>query len=241
MQILLFLAFTACIASCIGIISGFGVGTIMTPLVLLILPLSQTLFLVGIIHLMNSIGKVVLFKNYIVWDLVFKSGIPAIITSFIGALLVGYMPNIMIKVLGIFFIIYSFFIVYKPTFYIPPTNSFKLLGGSVYGFLAGISGIRGAVGAMFFSALNLRKESYLGTVGVIGCAVDMIRLPMYWYYGVHVDYDFMSKIGITLISAFIGIYMGKYLTDKISQRHFRYVIALFLLLMGLRLLILPSM
>ncbi len=76
-------------ASIIGTISGFGIGTVMTPVLLTFLPYQQTLFFVGIIHWVNSIWKMVLFRQGISWRLFFLFGIPGVIASMIGALVSG--------------------------------------------------------------------------------------------------------------------------------------------------------
>jgi uncharacterized protein len=225
------------IASMIGTISGFGIGTLMTPVLLFFLPYQQTLFLVGSIHWVNSIWKIILFKKGISWHLFFLFGIPGVIASVIGALLseTGY---ILLPLLGIFLISYSFFIFFKPNFYIPQTNASLIIGGGITGLFAGIFGIRGAIRSMVLSAFNLPKEIYLGTTGAISLLVDTARLYVYWHHGATLALSYFMIL-ILIALSFMGAYIGRIIVDYIPQQTFRIVVVIFLLLMGIRLIIMP--
>ncbi|MDD2341139.1 MAG: sulfite exporter TauE/SafE family protein, partial [Methanosarcina sp.] len=56
-----YIALLTLLASLIGTLAGFGISTIMVPVLLIVLPLPQTLLLVGIIHWFNDIWKLLLF------------------------------------------------------------------------------------------------------------------------------------------------------------------------------------
>ncbi len=51
------------IAAIIGTTTGFGISTIMLPVLALFMPLPQALLLAGIVHLFGSLWKVVLFRE----------------------------------------------------------------------------------------------------------------------------------------------------------------------------------
>ncbi len=57
------------LAGILGTITGFGISTVMVPVVLLFLPLPETLLLVGIIHWFGDIWKMYFFKKGIDWEL----------------------------------------------------------------------------------------------------------------------------------------------------------------------------
>ncbi len=67
------------LASGIGALTGFGTSTIMVPILLFFLPLTQTLLLVGIIHWFGDIWKILLFREGLQWKLIFTFGITKII------------------------------------------------------------------------------------------------------------------------------------------------------------------
>ena len=73
-----FLTLLTFLVSIIGTITGFGMSTIMVPVVLLFLPLPETLLFVGVIHWFGDLWKILLFKHGIHKKLLIYFGIPGI-------------------------------------------------------------------------------------------------------------------------------------------------------------------
>jgi len=234
------IGFVTLLASCIGTLSGFGLSTIMLPILLLFLPFTQVILLVSIIHWFHSGWNTLLFREGISWHLFAYFGIPGIVTSTFGARLVGGEPEHLLPFLGVFLIGYSFLLIFVPKFQLPYTRLIALMGGSLSGFFAGIFGMRGAVRSMFLSAFNLPKIVYLGTTGVIAFFVDSTRLFVYVLEGINIDPSLWWGLLLFVPASFVGSYIGRYLVYKISIQYFRKFVALFLLLVGLRLLFFSS-
>src|SRR4030042_5033544 len=85
------------LASNIGTFAGFGISTIMIPVLLLFFKLPETLLFVGILHLFDDIWKIVLFKKGIRWKLILSFGMPGIIASYIGASLILNISQIVLS------------------------------------------------------------------------------------------------------------------------------------------------
>src|SRR5512136_1799330 len=60
---IVYIALLTLAASIIGTLAGFGISTIMVPILLSIFSLPQTLLLTGIIHWFNDIWKMLLFRE----------------------------------------------------------------------------------------------------------------------------------------------------------------------------------
>ena len=76
------------VGSFIGTLTGFGTSTVMVPVLVLFYPLTQALLLVAIIHWFGDIWKMLLFRSGVRWRLVLLFGVPAIIATVVGGLLV---------------------------------------------------------------------------------------------------------------------------------------------------------
>jgi uncharacterized protein len=81
---IIYIALLTVIGSGIGAMTGFGIATIMTPMLLLFLPLPVTLLLVGIIHVSDRSGRYC-FVKVVRWWLILAFGAPGLLTSFIGS------------------------------------------------------------------------------------------------------------------------------------------------------------
>ncbi len=225
------------VASVIGTTTGFGLSTVMIPVVLLFYPLPQTLFFVGIIHLFGNIWKLVLFRRGLRWKLILTFGIPGIAASLLGALLAFEVrAGLLSRILAAFMIIYVIYLFSKPTFKIKQGTWSAVSGGALSGFLAGIFGMGGAVRGLFLSAFDLPKTVYIATAGTIALFIDTTRVTTYFLKGAQLESSILWGMLIFIPASFLGAKVAKLVVEKIPQRYFRTVIAVFLFLVALKLL-----
>ncbi len=229
------------IASSVGTLTGFGTSTLMVPVMLSFYPFEQTLLFVGIIHLFGNIWKLLLFRKGFRWRLILSFGIPGIATAYLGAILVKMMfdksPTVLLRILGAFLICYVIYLFLKSSFKVKPGLSTGVCGGALSGFLAGFFGMGGAVRGLFLTSFDLPKAVYIATAGAIALAIDTTRLTTYVINEVRLPHLLLWGLLIFVPASFLGAKIAKSIVDKIPQEHFRKVVAVFLLLMGIKLLI----
>jgi uncharacterized membrane protein YfcA len=229
------------IASGIGTMTGFGTSTIMVPIMLLFYPVPQTLFFVGIIHFFGNVWKLLLFRKGVMWRLILSFGVPGVAATFLGASLVFDVPAaVLSRILGSFLIIYVIYLFAKSSFKVKPNLIFGACGGALSGFFAGIFGIGGAVRGLFLTAFDLPKAVYIATAGSIALFIDATRLTTYFSKGARLPDMLLCGLPLFIPASFIGAAITKRIVDRIPQEHFRKIIAVFLLLMGIKLLLMPS-
>ncbi len=235
-----YIALLTMLASIIGTLAGFGISTIMVPVLLLVLPLPQTLLLVGIIHWFNDIWKMLLFREGIRWRLLLAFGIPGIFTSFIGSSLsLRISWEILSRALGMFLIAYVLFIINNQAFKLGQRLSVAASSGALTGFFAGMFGIGGEINAVALSAFNLEKAVYIATAGAIAFMIDSTRIATYIEGGIRLDPAILSGLLIFIPASLVGAMIGKKGVEKIPQERFRNVVAVFIFLFGLKLMLFP--
>lgn len=221
--------------------TGFGTSTIMVPIVLLFYPVPQALLFVGIIHWFGNIWKLILFKKGFQWRLILSFGVPGIAAAFFGASLVFNIPGMILsRILGTFLICYVIYLFVKSSFRIKPSLLTGVCGGSLSGFFAGVFGIGGAVRGLFLTAFDLPKEVYIATAGAIALIIDTTRLTTYFAKGARLPTLLLWGLLLFIPASFLGAKIAKRIVDKIPQEHFRKVVAVFLLLVGIKLILLPA-
>ena len=226
------------LAAIVGTISGFGVSTIMIPIMTLFYPLPVALLFVAIIHLCADIWKIIFFKKGANWKLIATFGIPGIIMSYCGASMTLAMPAVSLKkLLGLFLIIYVVYLFLKQKWQIPKTNISSIVGGSLSGFFAGIFGVGGAIRGAFLSAYQLPKETYIYTAGMIALFVDLSRMTKYITGGTTLDKNLTFLLLFLIPLSFFGAFVAKKIVNFIPQKLFRLVIAVFLACVGFKFLI----
>ena len=133
-----------------------------------------------------------------------------VIGAIIGALLQNQVEQKpLLIVIGIFLIILPILTVSeKWTGYkIPEAND--RIGGFGSGFMGGLSGHQGALRAMFLSRRLTNKMSFAATASVLALCVDLTRIPIYLYYRPDEILEHLQLTGMLVISAVIGVRVGK--------------------------------
>jgi uncharacterized membrane protein YfcA len=235
------ICFLVFVASIVGTITGFGLSTIMVPVLAMFYPFDQTLVFVGIIHWFSNLWKLILFRGGFRWRLIVTFGVPGIFASFVGAsLMFDISQRVLPRVLGMFIIVYVIYLLVRSSFKVMQNTTTAICGGALSGFFAGIFGIGGAVRGMFLSAFDLPKAVYIATAGAIALAIDTTRLTTYIVKGAQLEKPLLWVMPIFITASFLGAQSAKHIVEKIPQKYFRVVVAVFLMLAGLKLLIYPS-
>lgn len=221
-------------AGIIGTIAGFGSSTILLPLALFFLDFKTALILVAFFHMFGNLGRITFFRHGLDKKLILIFGVPSVILTISGALLVNYAPQDVLKlILGMLLIIFSIFSIVKPDFKFKPSNKNAVIGGSLSGFLAGLIGTGGVLRGTFLTAFNLKKNIYIATSAAIALAVDITRIPIYFGSG-FLDQQFYLYIPSLFIIAIAGSYTGKKIVDKIPQSSFRKFVLIMIAIISLK-------
>src|SRR3989338_2371706 len=117
------------LASAVGTVTGFGTSTIMIPILLFWYPLPQALLLVGIIHWVGDIWKMILFRKGATWNLLFLFGLPSVLAAYAGArLTLTTEPTLLLRILGAALVAYTFVLLFYSSWKLPKTNITAVAG-----------------------------------------------------------------------------------------------------------------
>ncbi len=233
--VVLFITF---VISTITLLTGFGVGTVLTPTFTLFYDVKTAVFLVAVVHLANNLFKYTLFAKYINKQIFFRFGLVSLLGAVLGSLLQGELQSRILKAfLGAFLLIVgvSEFLPQKFVWRLPKT--FDPIGGFFSGLLGGLIGNQGAIRSAYLLNYNLSKETFIATATSIAIVIDLSRIPIYIYHQAALFKLAAPSLLIVTAVAFAGTFMGKNLLGKISLERFRAIVAAFLVLMGLALLV----
>jgi uncharacterized membrane protein YfcA len=223
------------LATITGTIAGFGVATILLPVALLFFEFKTALVLVALMHLFGSFSRVSFFKKGVNWKMAFSFGIPGLITSIGGAMLVVSLNQAILQAaLGVFLILYAAFAFIKPDFKLKASPLSMLTGGAASGFLAGLIGTGGALRSVFLTAYRMPKESYIATSAALALTVDGIRIPVYLHDGM-LSATYYWMLPILFILAVFGALVGKRIATRIPNKAFGKFVLFCLLLIGIKL------
>ena len=247
------ISITAFIVALLTFFSGFGLGSILTPVFMIFFPVDLAIALTGIVHFFNNIFKLLLVGRKADKEVVLRFGIPAVIAAIVGSWLLlnitGLKPLFTydafgknVEVYPVKFIISVLLIIFATIDLIPYFNNLQFgkdklaLGGALSGFFGGLSGNQGALRSAFLIKAGLSKEAFIATAVVVSTFVDFTRLGVYATRFTKAGLsDNLTLVTCATLSAIVGAYIGNKLLKKVTFRFLRVTIAIMLIIISLAL------
>lgn len=250
---LIILSLAAFLVAILTFFSGFGLGTILTPVFMIFFPVDLAIALTGVVHFFNNIFKLFLVGKKADRQVLLRFGIPAVIAAFAGAWLLlqitEFKPLFSYEISGrtfdvspVKFIISILLIIFALMDLIPYFNKLQFgkdklpVGGALSGFFGGLSGNQGALRSAFLIKAGLTKEAFVATAVVVSTFVDFTRLSVYATR--------FSKTGLqenlplvicSTFAAIAGAYIGNKLLKKVTLKFIQVLVALMLIVISLAL------
>ena len=233
--------------------SGFGLGTILTPVFMLFFPVELAIALTGVVHFFNNIYKLSLVGRNANKEVLIRFGIPAVIAALIGSWILINITDTQplfsytafgsqFEVFPVKFLISILLIIFASMDLIPYFNKLKFgksklpLGGALSGFFGGLSGNQGALRSAFLIKAGLSKEAFIGTAVVVSTFVDLTRLSM--YATGFLRSGLIDNLGLVIFATLSGIagsYFGNILLKKVTLRFLQVTVAILLIIVSLAL------
>lgn len=251
---LLLVAIVALGASALTLFSGFGLGTLLMPVLALLFPVPVAVAATAVVHLLNNIFKLALVGRHAVGPVVLRFGLPAALGALVGArLLLGLaeLPVIgnyeflgaereiePIKLtIGLLILLFAALELSPQVARLEVPSRFLPAGGLLSGFFGGLSGNQGALRAAFLIRAGLDKNQFVGTSVVCSVIVDVLRLLLYGVAfdtlaGGETSEQLPVTVAVAVVAAFAGAFLGVRLLGKVTLRFVQLAVAGLMMLVG---------
>jgi uncharacterized membrane protein YfcA len=242
---------TAFLVAILTFFSGFGLGTILTPVFMIFFPVDLAIGLTGIVHLFNNLFKLLLVGQQADKHVLIRFGIPAVIAAFLGSWLLLNITDLKplfeyqmfgrtFKVFPVKFTIAILLIIFATIDLIPYFSKLQFgkdkisIGGALSGFFGGLSGNQGALRSAFLIKAGLSKEAFVATAVVVSSFVDLTRLSVYATRFTEAGLtDNLILVVCATLSAILGAYIGNKLLKKVTLKFLQVTVAIMLIFISL--------
>lgn len=243
----------AFVAAILTFFSGFGLGTLLTPVFMVFFPVEEAIALTGVVHFFNNLFKVGLVGRNADKQVVYRFGIPAVLAALAGAWLLlqieGGEPfyeytlnSRTFQIVPVKLIISVLLIVFACMDLIPYFGRLQFgkeklpLGGMLSGFFGGLSGNQGALRSAFLIKAGLSKEAFIGTAVVVSTLVDITRLGVYaTRFSRSGLTENITIVAIATSAAIAGAFIGNKLLKKVTLRFLQIFVAIMLICLSVAL------
>ncbi|MEZ5492631.1 MAG: TSUP family transporter [Gammaproteobacteria bacterium] len=241
-------------AASLTFFSGFGLGTLLMPVVALFFPLNVAIAITAVVHFANNLFKLALVGRNAQRPVLVSFGLPAILFALLGALLLNWLsavPSLASYSLGAQEFIISpvkltigllilLFLLLELTPLLANVTikpAYLPFGGMISGFFGGLSGHQGAFRSMFLIKAGLDKSQFIATGVTLAVMVDTTRLLV---YGAGMaDQNLRGEWPLILSAcgaAFAGSFLGNRLLTKLTYRSVQVVVTALLAVVAIGLI-----
>ncbi len=238
MIFLIALAGAAFLAAAIAPIVGFGIGSILTPLLALRLDMKTAVAVVAIPHFTATALRFWHLRRDVDRRILLTFGIVNAAGALAGALLhsvaTGPALRWLLAALLMFAGLLGLF-GYAERLRFGPKTAWA--AGLISGAFGGLVGNQGGIRAAAMLGLSVKSEAFVATATAIGLLVDLARLPVYLATEASRMLESWPFVCAALLGVIAGTVAGERILRRIPAHLFRRVVSVILLAIGVFLLL----
>jgi uncharacterized membrane protein YfcA len=226
-------ALTSFIAGAIASVSGFGIGSILTPVFNTHVDMRLAVAAVSIPHLVATSVRFWTMRRDTNWSVLRTFGAMSAAGGLLGALLQqrATSPLLMLVFAGVLV-----FVGLAGLSGLSQRLKFgKAAGwvaGAASGFLGGLVGNQGGIRSAALLGYELSPGAFVATATAIGLIVDFARMPVYVVTEGHRLADLAPAIALAVAATVAGTFAGERILARIPLPLFRKIVALLVLMLG---------
>jgi uncharacterized membrane protein YfcA len=205
-----FSLFATFFAAALTVPAGFGLATMITPIVFLWLEPHEAVAVVGIVHGSHNAWKLKVLRSSVDYSAVRRYGWAMVVGALLGAALnTAVEADPLLLIVGVALVVLPLLSMSERWTNVRLPDAEDRIGGFGSGFFGGLTGHQGALRAMFLQKRLPNKTEYAATAAVLALVVDVTRVPVYVALEGWQILDAGWLIVGLVLAAVLGVQLGK--------------------------------
>ena len=192
------------LAGAIAALAGFGIGSLLTPVLSLRFDVRLAIALVSLPHLAGTLARLLLVRAYIDREVLVGFGLASAVGGLLGAALQAALQS----------------------------SALALAGGAASGLLGGLVGNQGGIRAAALLGFDVDREAFVATATAVALIVDAARIPVYLASQGRDIAAQLPLVSVLALGAVLGTLLGAWALRRIPEPIFRRVVGVLLLALG---------
>jgi len=231
MLAILFAVATA--AAGIASVTGFGIGSLLTPVLSLQAPLKIAVAIVSIPHCIGTAIRFWMLRGHVDRRVLVTFGLASAAGGLTGALLHTRLGSpILSAVFGLLLLFVAVMQFTGAADRMRFGGAVAMGAGALSGLLGGLVGNQGGIRSAGLLGFEMPKETFVATATAIGLMVDAARMPVY----LATEGREMSPLAVPIVMTIAGVVFGTVVGARVMRRvpepWFRPVVAAILAVLG---------
>lgn len=234
----LFLGAVAVVGGAVAAVAGFGIGSLLTPVLAVPLGTRLAVALVALPHLVATAYRLWLLRREIDRQVLLGFGLASAAGGLLGAVLHGFLASpLLAVVLGLLLILAGLLELGGLGRRLVLGGRPAVAAGVLSGVFGGLVGSQGGIRSAALLRFNIAGPALVATSTATGLLVDLARVPVY-----------LATTGAELLASWptvvllsggvlVGTIVGAPILRRLPGRHFRRLLALLLIGLGVLLIV----
>ena len=234
-------AIVALVAGGIASVAGFGIGSLLTPLIALQYGMKTAIGAVAIPHIIATLLRFWRLRAHVNRGVFLGFGLMNAGGALVGALIHARVTSpVLTVVLGVLLIFAGILGVSGYAERMRFSRRVSWIAGAASGGFGGLIGNQGGIRSAAMLGLEVQGPAFVATATAIGLAVDAVRMPVYFATAAGRIFSAWPAIISGIIGVVIGTLAGERVLRRIPERLFRRVVSAILVAIGIVLVVVTS-
>jgi uncharacterized membrane protein YfcA len=225
------------LAGAIASVSGFGIGSLLTPLLSLVVETKLAVAAVSVPHVVATGFRFWLMRKHVDRRLLWSFGLMSAAGGLTGAVLQIYLNSpVLTAVFGVLLIVTGLMGLTGLSQRLRFKGWVAWVAGAISGMLGGLVGNQGGIRSAAMLGFDVSRQAFVATATAVGLIVDGARLPVYLITQGREIARLWPILLAAIVGALIGTVCGERILRRIPEPMYRRLISGLILALGVYML-----
>ncbi len=221
----------------VGSVSGFGIGSLVTPVLSSVVDIKLAVAIVSLPHFVGTAIRFWTLRHHVNRRVLFTFGVASAAGGVAGAFLYQAAGNpVLTALFAALLILAGLSGVLGLSNRVKFSRAAEWIAGALSGLFGGMVGNQGGIRSAAMLGFDLGPREFIATATAVALMVDLARLPVYLVAEWEQLRGSLHAIGVSLAGVVLGTAAGLAVLRRIPEQRFRTVVSGIVLLLGVYML-----
>lgn len=230
-------ALVAVLAGAVAAVAGFGIGSLLTPVLSIELGTKLAVALISVPHFVGTGLRLWRLRAHVDRSVLMGFGVASAAGGLVGALFHAQAASPTLAVVfGLLLLLAGTSELTGLARRVELTGAAAWTAGGLSGLFGGMVGNQGGIRSAALLGFHLNRHAFVATATAIALVVDLARMPVYfWAEGAQI-LERWPLLLATVAGVVVGTLVGERVLGRIPERIFRTVVAVLIVALGIYML-----
>ena len=234
----LLVALVAAFSGALATVVGFGIGSLLTPVLAMQVGTKVAVAAVSIPHLIGTALRFAMIAGHVDRRVFWSFGLTSAAGGLTGALLHSRLGGpVLAAIFGCLLIFVSISELSGLSRRLRFEGPTAWIAGAVSGLLGGLVGNQGGIRAAALMGVHLQRDAFVATATAVGLVVDAARMPVYFFTARDSVVAIWPLIAIATAGVIVGTLAGRRVLARVPEAWFHKLVAVIVGALGVAMLV----